>query len=179
MTTTGFPGNSATPPSASTRGSGTSTVSTADTPSSKTTCGNTAAGHGRCSCRCLIRLGRPGATSAGIWWSLAEWSGRPTVSSSEGPGKFQPGYHILRRLTGCGPEEEPQRMGCCGGTVEPGASPSGVLSGAMAPPWLNLRASFGKLWAGAAMHSLQSPFRHSLRRTRYTKVPRKQATSSS
>ena len=49
----------------------------AGTPSSRTMCGSTAAGHGRCSCRCPTHRARPSATSAKPWWSSREWSGRP------------------------------------------------------------------------------------------------------
>ena len=66
----GFPRSSATRPSASSSGSGTSAVSTADTPRSGTTSRSIAAGRGRCSCRCPMLLATPSATSAGRWWRL-------------------------------------------------------------------------------------------------------------
>ena len=83
--TSGFPGSSATPPSASSSGSGTSTASVADTPSSRATSGSTAAGHGRCSCRCPTRRATPSATSARPWWSSAGCSARPPALSWTSP----------------------------------------------------------------------------------------------
>ena len=47
--------------------SGTSTGSAADTPRSRTTCGSTAGGRGRCSCLCPIPRATPSATSAKPW----------------------------------------------------------------------------------------------------------------
>ena len=65
MMITAFRRSSATPPSASTSVSGTSTASMAGTPSSRTTSGSIDARHGRCSYRCPTRRATPSATSAG------------------------------------------------------------------------------------------------------------------
>ena len=85
MMITAFRRSSATPPSASTSVSGTSTASMAGTPSSRTTSGSIDARHGRCSCRCPTRQATPSATSARQWWSSRAWSRRLTASSSTCP----------------------------------------------------------------------------------------------
>ena len=79
--TSGFPGSSATPPSGSSSGCRTSTASAADTPSSRTTSGSTAARPGRCSCPCPTPRATPRATSARPGQLSAEWNRKPTASS--------------------------------------------------------------------------------------------------
>ena len=74
------PGSSATPPSASSSGSGTSTGLAVGTPRSRTTSGSIAARPRRCSCRSPTRRAMPSATSERPWRSSAGWSRRPTTS---------------------------------------------------------------------------------------------------